>query len=150
MEKENSTFSLKTPSTQGSWKRLKSLVFTVAASYQGLRLVYDSSFSSGLQKIWGVTSEAGHRCTMWLLLVQEWHIPKDMESGNPNCFKWSIFLSCFCSAETFLLKSQFFWFLGLEWEDSSYFLDVYVQHPEFIHRATSLPLKIRPNLGQIW
>lgn len=42
------------------------------------------------------------------------------------------------------LNFLLFWFIGLEWEDSSfYFLDVYVQHPEFIHRATRLPLKIR-------
>lgn len=84
----------------------------------------------------------------WLLLVQEWNIPKDTESRNPNCFKWSIFLSCFHTAFSFKICFLLFWFLGFEWEDSSfYFLDVYVQHPEFIHRATSLPLKIRAKSG---
>lgn len=112
--------------------------------------MYDSSFSSGQQKTWGITpgvKQGVHGGTTWLSLAQEYHIPKDVESGNSNCFKWSIFLSCFHTAETSLLKSQFSPFLvSRAWVRKvilSYFLDVYVQHPEFIHKATSLPLKIR-------
>lgn len=69
-----------------------------------------------------------------------WKVGIQIVLNGASSYLSSTLLRLFFYNLNFLL----FWFLGLEWEDSSsYFLDVYVQHPEFIHRVTSLPLKIR-------